>query len=35
MDEADVDCDGRISQSEFSLVVLKCPEFIPNFHIRL
>ncbi|XP_050728933.1 calcium and integrin-binding family member 3-like [Eriocheir sinensis] len=35
LEEADVDCDGRVSQSEFVHVILKCPEFVPNFHIRI
>ncbi|XP_027229167.1 calcium and integrin-binding family member 2 isoform X1 [Penaeus vannamei] len=35
LEEADVDCDGRLSQSEFIHVILKCPDFVPNFHIRI
>ncbi|XP_063888869.1 calcium and integrin-binding family member 3-like [Scylla paramamosain] len=35
LEESDVDCDGKLSQSEFIHVILKCPEFVPNFHIRI
>ncbi|XP_045603945.1 calcium and integrin-binding family member 2 [Procambarus clarkii] len=35
LEEADVDCDGRLSQSEFTHVILKSPEFVSNFHIRI
>ncbi|XP_042219991.1 calcium and integrin-binding family member 3-like [Homarus americanus] len=35
LEEGDVDCDGRISQSEFIHVILKSPDFVPNFHIRI
>ncbi|XP_064114722.1 calcium and integrin-binding family member 3-like isoform X1 [Macrobrachium nipponense] len=35
LEEADVDCDGQLSQSEFTHVILKSPDFVPNFHIRI
>ncbi|KAK7073094.1 Calcium and integrin-binding member 3 [Halocaridina rubra] len=35
LEESDVDCDGRLSQSEFTHVILKSPDFVPNFHIRI
>ncbi|XP_076037480.1 calcium and integrin-binding family member 2-like [Oratosquilla oratoria] len=35
LEESDVDCDGRISLSEFSHVILKSPDFLNNFHIRI
>ncbi|CAL4089894.1 unnamed protein product, partial [Meganyctiphanes norvegica] len=35
LEEADVDCDGRLSQNEFKHVILKSPDFVPNFHIRI
>ncbi|KAK3849573.1 hypothetical protein Pcinc_043679 [Petrolisthes cinctipes] len=35
LEEADVDCDTKLSQSEFIHVILKSPDFLSNFHIRI
>ncbi|XP_071549284.1 calcium and integrin-binding family member 2 isoform X2 [Panulirus ornatus] len=35
LEESDVDCDGRLSESEFIHVILKCPDFVLNFHIGI
>lgn len=35
LEESDIDCDGKLSPSEFTHAILKSPDFVPNFHIRL
>ncbi|KAL7646730.1 UNVERIFIED_CONTAM: hypothetical protein RMT77_001983 [Armadillidium vulgare] len=35
LEESDIDCDGKLSQSEFTHAILKSPDFVPNFHIRI
>ncbi|KAF2365541.1 EF-hand domain [Trinorchestia longiramus] len=35
LEEADMDCDGRLSPSEFSHTILKCPYFLQNFRLRV
>ncbi|XP_018019494.1 calcium and integrin-binding family member 3 [Hyalella azteca] len=35
LEEADLDCDGRLSPSEFSHTILKCPYFLQNFKLRV
>lgn len=35
LDEADVDGDGRLSFMDFEHVVVRAPDFLSTFHIRV
>lgn len=35
IEEADVDGDGKLSFLEFEHVILRAPEFLSTFHIRI
>lgn len=35
IEEADVDGDGKLSYMEFEHVILRAPDFLPTFHIRI
>lgn len=35
LEEADVDGDGKLSFIEFEHVILRAPEFLNTFHIRI
>ncbi|KAG8298554.1 Calcium and integrin-binding member 3 [Homalodisca vitripennis] len=35
VEEADVDGDGKLSYMEFEHVILRAPDFLSTFHIRL
>lgn len=35
LDEADVDGDGRLSFMDFEHVVVRAPDFLSTFHIRI
>lgn len=35
MEEADVDGDGKLSFLEFEHVILRAPDFLSTFHIRI
>lgn len=35
IEEADVDCDGKLSYMEFEHVITRAPEFLSVFHIRM
>ncbi|XP_018916293.1 calcium and integrin-binding family member 2 isoform X2 [Bemisia tabaci] len=35
IEEADVDGDGKLSYMEFEQVILRAPDFISTFHIRI
>lgn len=35
IEEADVDCDGKLSHMEFEHVITRAPEFLSTFHIRI
>jgi len=35
VEECDVDSDGKLSYMEFEHVILRAPEFLSTFHIRM
>lgn len=35
IEEADVDGDGKLSYMEFEHVILRAPDFLSTFHIRV
>lgn len=35
IEEADVDGDGKLSYMEFEHVILRAPDFLATFHIRI